>query len=52
MMGNYNLDDGLRGGGNTAYFVTGSAPNRELVVQFNNMQDESGSYTTSGDTPP
>ena len=50
MMGNYNLDDGFGlGGGNTAYFVTGSAPNRELVVQFNNMQDESGSYTTSGE---
>jgi gliding motility-associated-like protein len=50
MMGDYDLSDGFGlGGGSTAYFVTGSPPNRELVVQFINMQDESGSYTTSGE---
>lgn len=50
MMGDYYLADGFgNGGGNVTYFVTGTAPNRTLVVKFNNMLDVSLAYTTSGE---
>jgi gliding motility-associated-like protein len=50
MWGNYYLADGFGdGGGNIKYFVTGTAPNRILVVQYNNMKDVTLSYTTSGE---
>ena len=50
LMGDYYLSDGFGGGGGTAsYFVSGTTPNRVLVVKFNNMQDISASYTTSGE---
>ena len=50
MMGNYWLDDGFGdGGGYIAYFTTGTAPNRTLVVQFIRMADVNVIYTTSGE---
>ena len=50
VMGGYVLDDSFGfGGGNVSYFVTGTAPSRVLVIQFNDMQDFSGLDTTSGE---
>ncbi len=50
MMGNYYLADGFGNGGGTAnYFLSGSAPNRVLVVQFDNMADVTLAYTTTGE---
>jgi gliding motility-associated-like protein len=50
MMGNYYLQDLFGGGGGTVlYFVSGTAPNRVLAVQFSGMFDASLTYTTSGE---
>jgi gliding motility-associated-like protein len=50
MMGNYYLSNGFGSGGGFAdYFLTGTAPNRILVVQYNNMADVTGSYATTGE---
>jgi gliding motility-associated-like protein len=50
MMGNYYLSDGFGDGGGTIdYFMTGTAPNRIMVVQFVQMSDETLAFTTSGE---
>lgn len=50
MMGDYYLADLFGGGGGSVtYFVSGSAPNRVLVVQFNSMSDATLTYTTNGE---
>ena len=50
MMGGYILDDSFGfGGGHVSYFVSGTAPNRVLVIQFSDMQDFSELDTTSGE---
>lgn len=50
MMGQYWLADGFgNGGGAIGYFVSGTAPNRILVVQFLGMDDANLTSTTTGE---
>jgi|GEM_PF-3671940 len=49
MTGNYQLSNGFSGGGTVDYFVSGSAPNRTLVIQFNAIASVSGTATTTGE---
>lgn len=48
LMGHYYLANGYgTGRGNVKYFVSGTAPNRILVLQFNNMEDDALNGTTT-----
>jgi gliding motility-associated-like protein len=49
MVGDYQVAGAFGGGGTIDYFLSGSAPNRILVVQFVGIQSLSGAYNTSGE---